>query len=227
VHDGIVRRTTDHPASEDVMRRNFLLSTAAVAALALAACDGGSPTGGADAAMDRAEAENVASAWDEVGAGVMDGFEGPAFNLSAGGEMGSATATTEFSRTRQCPVSGTATMAGTHVVQHDPATNNGSMQLTATRTDAACTVNARRGDGTLSITTTPNVAVTASQTWTAGQRGVRTTTHKGSFSWQRSTGQSGTCTVDLTATFTPSTRTYTLNGTFCNHTVSVTRTHTP
>jgi hypothetical protein len=209
------------------MRHNFLLSTAALATLALAACDGGSPTGGANAAIDRAEAQNAASAWDEVGAVVMDGFEGPSFNVSSGGETASATVTTEFSRTRQCPASGTATLAGTRVVQHDPATNSGSMQLTATRTDAACTVNARRGGGTISITTTPNVAVTASQTWTAGQRGVRTTTHKGSFSWQRSTGQSGTCTVDLTATFTPATRTYTLNGTFCNHTVSVTRTHTP
>jgi hypothetical protein len=208
------------------MRRNFLLCTAALATLALAACDG-SPTGGADAAMDLAEAQNAANAWDAVAAQVMDGFEGPSFNVSAGGEQASATVTTEFSRTRQCPVSGTATMAGTRVVQHDPATNSGSMQLTATRTDAACTVNARRGGGTISITTTPNVAVTANQTWTAGQRGPRTTTHKGSFNWERSTGRSGTCTVDLTATFTPATRTYTLNGTFCNHTVSVTRTHTP
>ena len=71
------------------------------------------------------------------------------------------------------------------------------------------------------------MAVTSSQTWTNGQRGVRTTTHKGSFSWQRSTGQSGTCAVDMTATFTPATRTYTLNGTFCGHTVNVTRTRTP
>lgn len=208
------------------MRRNVLLSTAALAALTLTACDG-SPTGQAGAAIDRAEAQIAASAWDEVGAMVMDGFVGPAFSISGGGEPAAATATEEFTRTRQCPVSGTAIVAGTRVVQHDPATNSGSVQLTATRTDAACTVNARRGGGTMSITTTPNVAVTSSQTWTAGQRGTRTTTHKGSFSWQRSGGQSGTCAVDLTATFTPATRTYTLNGTFCNHTVNVTRTHTP
>lgn len=207
------------------MRRTFLLSTAALAAFALAACDGGSPTD--TAAMDSAEAQNAAAAWDEVDAAAMDGFMVPTFNLSAGGgERAAATVTTEFSRTRECPAGGTATLAGTHAVQHDPATNSGSVQLTATRTDAACTVNARRGDGTISITTTPNVAVTSSQTWGNGQRGVRTTTHKGSFNWQRSTGQSGTCAVDLTATFTPATRTYTLNGTFCGHTVSVTRTRT-
>lgn len=209
------------------MRRNFLLSAAALTTLLAAACDGGPPTGGADAAMDQAEAQNAASAWDEIGAQVMDGFAGPAFSVSPGGDVAAATATTEFSRARQCPVSGTATLAGTRVMQHDPATRSGSMQLTATRTDAACTVNARRGGGTMSITTTPAVAVTASQTWTAGQPGTRTTTHRGSFTWARSTGQSGTCTVDLTATFTPATRTYTLNGTFCDHTVNVTRTHTP
>ena len=208
------------------MRRNFLLSTAALAAFALAACDGGSPTD--TAALDRAEAQVAASAWDEVGAQVMDAFVGPSFSISdRPGDQAAGTATETFTRTRQCPVSGTATLAGTRVVQHDAATNSGSMQLTATRTDVACTVNARRTDGTISITTTPNVAVTSSQTWANGQRGVRTTTHKGSFSWQRSTGRSGTCTVDLTATFTPATHTYTLNGTFCNHTVNVTRTHTP
>jgi hypothetical protein len=208
------------------MRRNFLLSTAALAAFALAACDG-APTGGADAAMDLAEAQNAASAWDEVGALVMDGFDGPSINGSLSVEPAFVTATTEFSRTRACPVSGTATLAGTRVLAHNPATDTRSMHLTATRTDAACTVNARRRGGTMSITTTPNVAVTAHQTWTAGQPGTRTTTHKGSFSWQRSGGRSGTCTVDLTATFTPATRTYTLNGTFCGHAVSVTRTHTP
>ena len=206
------------------MRRS-LLSAAVLATLALAACDGGSPTGGGDgAAIDRADAENAAAAWDEVGALMVEGFEGPAFNRVPAGDPADLVVTTEFTRTRQCPAGGTATLQGTRTVQHDPAANAGSMQMTATRTDAACTVNARRGGGTLSITSTPSVAVTVSQSWSGGQPGVRTTTHRGSFSWQRSTGQSGSCTVDLTATFTPATRTYTLNGTFCNQTVSVTRT---
>lgn len=204
-----------------------LLSAVMLATLTLGACDGGSPTGGGDPAMDRAEAQNAAAAWDEVGAMMMDAFVGPSFSAApAEGEPSFATVTTEFTRTRECPVSGTATLQGTRTVNHDPANKSGSMQMTATRTDAACTMNARRGGGTISITTTPNVQVTASQTWSGGQPGTRTSTHKGSFDWTRSTGQSGSCTVDLTATFTPATRTYTLNGTFCNHTVSVTRTRT-
>jgi hypothetical protein len=39
-------------------------------------------------------------------------------------------------------------------------------------------------------------------------------------------GGSGSCTVDLTATWTPATRTYTLQGTFCDRAVHVTRTRT-
>jgi len=202
------------------------LFSAALAALALAACDGASPTGG-DPAMDAAEAQSAAATWDEVGAFMMDGFMGPTASTAPVSDASFATATSQFTRTRECPVSGTATLQGTRTVEHDAATNNGSMQMTATRTDAACTMNARRGGGTISITTTPNVQVTVSQAWTGGQPGTRTATHKGSFSWTRSAGQSGTCAVDLTATFTPATRTYTLNGTFCNHTVSVTRTRTP
>lgn len=207
------------------MRKPLL--SAALAALALAACDGGSPTAGGDPAMDRAEAQNAAAAWDEVGAMMMDAFVGPTSSAAPAAGPSFATVTTEFTRTRECPVSGTATLQGTRSVNHDPATNSGSMQMTATRTDAACTMNARRGGGTIGITTTPNVQVTASQTWSGGQPGVRTATQKGSFSWTRSTGQSGSCTVDLTATWTPATHTYTLNGTFCNQTVSVTRTRTP
>ena len=206
------------------MHRKLLVSTAALALLALAGCDGASPTADADAALDQLEAQDAAATWDLVGAMVMDGV-GPLFSVAVQGEPAFGTTTTEFTRTRQCPVSGTATLQGTHVVQTDPATRSGSMQLTATRVDAACTMNTRRG-GTLSITTTPSVEVTSNQAWTNGQPGPRTTTHKGSFNWERSTGQSGSCTVDLTATFTPATRTYTLVGTFCGHTVNVTRTHT-
>ena len=206
------------------MLRKSLASAAALVALTLAACDG-SPAGGADASLDQFEAENAAALWDEVGAAVMDGF-GPVFSMSPVEGAANATTTTEFSRTRQCPAGGTSTFAGTHTVTRDPETRNGSTSLSAARTDAACTMNARRGGGTISITTTPNVAVTSNQSWTNGQPGTRTTTHKGSFTWTRSGGRTGTCTVDLTATFTPATRTYTLNGTFCNRTVSVTRTHT-
>jgi hypothetical protein len=220
-------RTIPFPdPTEDAMARTTLLSAATLALLALAACDG-SPTAGA-AALSADEATEIAAAWDEIGASAIDGTGGPLFSLSAGVEAASViTTTTTFSRQHDCPAGGTSTLAGQRIVTVDPATRTGGLQLTATRTDAACAINARRGrEGTLTITGTPNVQVTAQQSWTAGIPAQHTATTRGSFTWARSTGQSGSCTVDLTATRTPATHTYTLAGTFCGKTISVTRTRT-
>lgn len=196
---------------------------ALMALAALAACDGPSPTVG-DAALTQAEAQELALAWDGVGAGVMDGFGGPSASVLPG-TPAQATTTIQFTSTRACPAGGTATVQGKREITRS-GSGSGSVRFTATRTDAACTFAARRGEGTVTITTTPSVQLTSEQTWTDGQPGTRTSTQKGSFDWARSGGASGSCTVDLVATWTPATGTYTLTGTFCNRTVSVTRTRT-
>lgn len=201
-----------------------LLLPALVALTALAACDGASPTGDGDAALTQAEAQELAASWDEIGAGVMDGYGGPAADLLPGAPA-QATTSTQFTSTRACPSGGSATLQGTREATRD-GQGGGSVAFSATRTDAACAFPARRGAGTLTLTTTPTVQLTSQQTWTAGQPGTRTSTHTGSFDWARSGGASGSCTVDLTATWTPATRTYTLEGTFCDRTISVTRTRT-
>lgn len=198
---------------------------ALMALAALTACDGGSPTGGADAAatLTQAEAQELAYAWDGVGAGVMDGQGGP-FTAVLPGSPAAATNSIAFNSTRACPSGGSATVQGTREVTRGDG--SGSVAVSATRTDAACAFPARRGaEGTvMTITTTPSVQLTSQQTWTNGQPGTRTSTQKGSFDWSRSGGASGSCTVDLTATWTPATRTYTLQGTFCDRAIDVTRT---
>jgi hypothetical protein len=207
------------------MRRASLLFAAPLA-LALAACEGGATDPALNASLSEAEAREVAAAWDGVAAGAIAAF-GPMFSVQdAGGPSAASTTTTSsFQRQHACPVSGTSSIAGQRVVTRDPATRTGSVQVNATRTDAACTVNARGGrGGTMSITGNPNVQLTAQHAWTNGVPGVHTHTQQGSFSWSRSTGQSGTCTVNLTGTFTPSTQTYTLTGTLCDRAVNVTRT---
>jgi hypothetical protein len=204
-------------------RKNVLPALMVLAALA--ACDGGSPTGGADAALTQAEAQELAAAWDEVGAGVMDGYGGPAQAVLPGAPTG-ATTTVQFTSTRACPAGGSATVQGSREITRD-GQGSGGVAFSATRTDAGCAFSARRGQGTMTITTTPSVQLTSAQTWTGGEPGTRTSTQKGSFDWSRSaTGASGSCAVDLTATWTPATRTYTLAGTFCGRTVNVTRTRT-
>lgn len=205
------------------MVRTILLSAATLGLFVMAACDG-SPTVAADDTISAAEAQDLASVWDEVGASAIDGAAGPLFSIMAGEESAALTTTTAFSRQHDCPRGGTSTLAGQRVVTADAATRTGSLGLTATRTDAACAFNARRGQGTLTLTGAPNVQVTAQQAWTAGVPGQHVATTRGAFTWARSTGQSGSCTVDLTSTRTPATHTYTVAGTFCGRTVSVTRT---
>jgi hypothetical protein len=206
------------------MLRKPLLSALMVTA-ALAACDAASPTGGGDAALTQDEALELASAWDAVGAGVMDGYGGPSQALAPGGPAQGA-ATIQFTSTRAAPAGGTAVLQGSREVTRD-GQGNGSVAFAATRTDAACAFPARRGEGTMTVTTTPTVQLTAQQAWSGGMPGTRTSTQKGSFTWSRgASGAGGSCTVDLTATWTPATRTYTLNGTFCDRTVTVTRTRT-
>jgi hypothetical protein len=202
----------------------ILLLPALLGFAALSACDGASPTGGAGAALTQDEARELAAAWDDLAAGVIDGYGGPSESVLPDGAPAQATVTVEFTSTRTCPGGGTATLQGSRVANRD-GQGGGSVQYAATRTDAACTFPARRG-GTLTLTTTPTVQLTSEQSWTGGQPGTRTSTQTGSFDWARSTGATGSCTVDLTATWTPSARTYTLQGTLCNRTVSVTRTRT-
>ncbi|HZG44133.1 MAG TPA: hypothetical protein VEY93_14390 [Longimicrobium sp.] len=209
------------------MRRTALLF-AAPFALALAACEGGATDPAIDASLSEAEARELASAWDAVAAGAIAGV-GPMFSVQeAGGPSAAATTTSaSFKRQHACPAGGGSTIEGTRVLTRDPATRTGSMQVSATRTDSACTIPARgQREGTVTITGSPNIVLAANHSWTNGVPGVHTHTQKGGFTWSRSTGGTGTCTVDLTGTFTPATQTYTLTGTFCGRTVNVTHTRT-
>lgn len=210
------------------MRRMLLLITAPLA-LATAACDGGATAPATDAELTEAEAQAAAAEWDAVAATLMASF-GPVFSTAGAGEpsMESSTATSTFRRQHACPGGGTSTLAGQRTVTRDPAARTGSMQMAATRTDSACTVHARgQQGGTLTIDGNPNIQVTAQHAWSNAVPGPHVHTQKGSFAWRRSTGASGTCSVDLSGTFTPATQTYTLTGTFCGRAVNVTRTRTP
>jgi hypothetical protein len=209
------------------MQRNPRYPVLLLAALALAAC-GESATGTqqpADA-LSAAEVQSLAAQLGAQDAAVLGGFGAPAFSLSAEESAPSAvTSTTEFTRTRGCPLGGSVTLQGTRVHTGDRATRTASHQFTATRTENACAF-AAQGGATMTITGNPNTQITASHAVTDGVPGVGTGTKKGSFTWTRSGGASGTCAVDLAHTFDPATRTHTLKGTFCNRTIDLTRTWT-
>lgn len=207
------------------MQRKLLIPTALAAALALAACDRGITSAGTSNQLSRSDAQALAGDFGEQDGAVLDGFGGPAFDVAPSGpSLAVQTVTTTFTRTRTCPQGGDVKVEGTMTRTWDRATSTGSIQFNATRTEEACAFN--RNGATLTITGNPNTALTASQSVTNGTPGVRTATKKGSFNWTRSTGGSGTCTVDVTHTWDPATKTLHVVGTFCNQTVDITRTWT-
>jgi hypothetical protein len=196
----------------------------ALAVLALAACDGNAVGPAADKALSAAESETLATVFGDQNSGFLDGFSGPSFSKTPDGPRLATTVTTTFTRTRTCPQGGSVKLEGTHVVTTDPATHSGSAQFNATRTESACAVG--RGDVVITVNGNPNTVLTANQTWTNGTPGVRTATAKGSISWSTSNGRSGTCNIDVTHTWTPSTHTLHVVGQICNRTVDVTKTWT-
>ena len=203
------------------MYRKLLLP--ALAAIALAACDKG--TTGPDASQLSADdVQALASETGDQDGAFLDGFGGPSFSKAAAGPQFATTVTTTFSRTRTCPQGGSVKLEGTVTHTADPATHSGSSAFSATRTESACVFG--RNGKTITINGNPNTQLASSQSWTNGVAGVRTATKKGSFTWSRGDGKSGTCNVDVTATWDPATHTLHVQGTFCNQTVNVTRTWT-
>jgi hypothetical protein len=160
--------------------------------------------------------------------GTSDFGLGASFSVSAGGGSAAATVSApitinnQFTVTKQCPQGGQVVLAGSVVGTGDRTTHNLALETNATRTDTNCAFQTR--DGVLTINGNPNLTYKGNLNIVNGLlSGVQTQTHKGSFKWAR-VGGSGTCDVDLTSSFDPATHTATVTGTFCGHTVNVTRT---
>jgi hypothetical protein len=212
-----------------MLKQSSLICSAALL-LAVAACSSDS-TGVSANIITQADANQLAGDMDAVSTlGTTDFGLGASFNLNVDGSGASAAQTTsapfpintQFSVTKQCPKGGQVAIAGTITGTGDRVAHNLSVEAVATRTDTNCAFDTR--DGVLTLNGNPNIAYDAKVNIVAGVlSGLQTQTHKGSFTWAR-TGGSGTCDVDLTSSFDPATHTVTVTGTFCGHTVNVTRT---
>jgi hypothetical protein len=201
------------------MHRKLLIPLAA--AFALAACDKGVTGPASSGGLSAADVQALAGETGDQDGAFLDGFGGPSFDRVAAGPQFATTVTTTFTRTRTCPAGGDVKLEGSVTHTADAATHSGSTTFDATRTENACAFN--RNGHSITITGNPNTKLTASQSVTNGVPGVRTASKVGSFNWTRD-GKTGTCTVNVTATWTPSTHTLHVAGTFCNQTVDVTRT---
>jgi hypothetical protein len=164
---------------------------------------------------------------DNATLGASDFGLGASFSMNVGENVSAAvsvpvTFNNDFSVTKQCPRGGQVVIAGTISGSGDRATHDLSVHAVASRTDADCAFQTRRG--VLTLNGNPDIDYDGNLTIVGGQlSGVQTQTHRGSFTWERD-GLSDTCDVDLTSSYDPATRTATVSGTFCGHTVDVSRT---
>lgn len=210
------------------MRKQFYLFGGAALLVAAAAC---SDSTGLKNAISQADANQLATDFDNVASLSSTDFgPGVSFSISTDGTNGSATTVTStpfpinntFSVTRQCPRGGQSALSGTVTGTGDRVAHNLTLDATATRTDTDCAFDTRDGVLTLSGSLTYNAHLNIVN---AALSGLQTASHKGSFSWSR-TGGSGTCDVDITRTFDPSTKTLIIKGSFCGHVIDVTKTKT-
>jgi len=203
------------------MQQKTLFRASLAALIALAACDNAAGVDPGD--ITAADAAALAPVYAELADAELAALGTPSYDVEGSALRDVVTTTLTFSRTRSCPVGGSVKVEGTLVLSADREARTATSQYNATRTEQACAFTLPRG-GTIEITGNPNTAVTGSWSVTNGVPGVRTLTQKGSFSWARSSGQTGICTVDLTAPWDPAAHAHRVQGTFCNRTIDVTRT---
>lgn len=206
------------------MKPTTLLPAAALLLLAACADNATAPD---PAGLTAEEAAALAADYDAVVADLIDGLVAPAFSVQAAGGAPRAAVTVDetFTRTRTCPLGGSVTVEGRVTGTVDREARTMSRVTDAVRTESGCTFRSRRGDATLTLNGNPSTAIHAEGGIVNGVRQVRTMTQKGAFTFQRSTGQSGACDVDLTSTFDPATGIHKVVGTVCGRAVSVEHQH--
>jgi len=208
-----------------MLKQSYLVCSAALV-LAAAAC---SDSTGVSGGISQAAANQLAADIDANSSlGTAEFGLGAVFSVGVDGSGAAATASVpfpinnQFSVTKQCPQGGQSVIEGSIVGTGDRTTHDLTLDANATRTDTNCAFDTR--DGVLTLSGNPNLVYTGHLNIVNGAlSGLQTQTHKGSFTWSR-TGGSGTCDVDITSSFDPATHTATVTGTFCGHTVNVTKT---
>ncbi|HEV2150497.1 MAG TPA: hypothetical protein VGR37_24065 [Longimicrobiaceae bacterium] len=206
------------------MRRQHSLLALAAAALLAAGCER-SATSPGDASLGSADAALLAQELDALSGAVLGGQVGSWVGLSVGSSAEPVPVERTFTATRPCPAGGSVAVSGSMKGEIDRAARSLTLETTATKTQSACAFPARRSGGAvLTVTGNPSITVRSAHRVVNGlPSGPQTVSQTGGFTWSASDGRSGACTLDVTSTLEPASRTLTVKGTMCGHTVDVTR----
>lgn len=172
------------------------------------------PTEPSAASLSASEAQFLAGAFDASASGVLDGV------FAAGGPAAapartvlSSITTVTFERTRACRTGGTLTLAGTLTKTWDREAGTYDVEGSGAKTREGCQFT--KGDVVFTIDGVTD--------WTherhyvhGAAAGIWLTTYQGDFDWTKSTGESGSCELDLTRTWDMDEKVRTLDGTFCD-----------
>lgn len=195
-----------------------LIMTAALL-VTLTACNDAT---GPEVGLSTEEAAEIAEVVDAASTFAIDGraetVSGPSFSLS-GRDLEQVSMPQSFDVTRNCPVGGSSTMAGTLDLNLDSEEYTIEMTVEAEHTFAGCTFRRRGGedltiDGVLTVDAFRGIVLMGGSTGTQS--------HKGTLEWSRSDGSSGTCEIDLTTTLSVNRGegTRTVTGFLCGREVS-------
>ncbi|HEX6746640.1 MAG TPA: hypothetical protein VF092_05040 [Longimicrobium sp.] len=202
--------------------RNRVLAAATLilAAVATAACDGGSATAPSDAQLTRAQALALNHAVFAVGAGFSDGgVPAGARGARLQSANGSSTFSFTFDTRQQCPAGGDVAVAGTIGGAVDAQASTAQVAANLAVAHTGCKV--RTDDGAVfTLSGDPKIDVTL-RAAASGASGVTDfhLTEIGGFTWDNGRGGSGRCTVDLSADLVTGTQNVRLTGNFCGFAV--------
>lgn len=178
--------------------------------------------------LDTQDATDVA---DFMAATAIDGLDAIGVIGAPAASMEAAPAvvfTRTFTVTRSCPAGGSVTISGKVEGEIDRETRSGTLAESRTISLDDCARQLRRGTITLNTADDAPITVNGQVTVQNGVHVAGSFTKQGTFQWNRSNGDSGSCTIDLTITWSRqgNTFTHTVKGTVCGRTVERTITRT-
>ena len=191
------------------------------AAAAVAACDGRGTTG-PGAPLTQAEAASLSRSMFSLGARLAgSGVPAGARGNETQSANGNTTFSFNFDTSQPCTTSGSVRAAGAISGAIDAAAGTASVQLDVAVKHQGCVVQTD-GGGAFKLNGDPGIDLVLSAATGAQHVTAFHATEKGAFTWERGSGNSGRCTVDLAADLVAGTQNVHLTGSFCGFTIDQT-----